>query len=175
MLRACHLHGQKSQAGICPSRFPARTEDWSGFPACCHWGEAAWLCGRRAVFLDPFHRMTTLGGWPCSSPLVSGKTLRFREKTTPDSLKRFSPGACPSLGCTGDAQNNPKSTLGCSCSPDLLVCGDGPGAAPAVLSESERCGHLQPQMSPSSSSPSQDSEPVPSELIPGAICGESKG
>ncbi|XP_061274712.1 NFAT activation molecule 1 isoform X2 [Bos javanicus] len=79
--------------------------------------------------------MTTLRGWPCSSPLVSGKTLRFREKTTPDSLKRFSPGACPSLGCTGDAQNNPKSTLGCSCSPDLLVCGDGPGAAPAVLKE----------------------------------------
>ncbi|XP_059743160.1 NFAT activation molecule 1 isoform X7 [Bos taurus] len=29
-------------------------------------------------------------------------------------------------------------------------------------------------MSPSSSSPSQDSEPVPSELIPGAICGEKE-
>nr|XP_014335680.1 PREDICTED: NFAT activation molecule 1 [Bos mutus] len=78
--------------------------------------------------------------------ICSGKSSRLQplfpsvtklsplQKTTPDSLKRFSPGACPSLGCTGDAQNNPKSTLGCSCSPDLLVCGDGPGAAPAVLS-----------------------------------------
>ena len=108
-------------------------------------------------------------------PLFPSATKLSPLQKTPDSLKHFPPGACPSLGCTGDAQNNPKSTLGCFCSPDLLVCGDGPGAAPAVLSESERCGHLQPQMSPSSSSPSQDSEPVPTELIPGAIWGESKG